>query len=457
MKKKNNKIVVSLAGTYEEGAQYIIARIADKNILQAIGNSEKFSKVIANEVVIVNTSAYRVKAANNPHLAKKLKGAGVDAWRIDGGAAAFVECKNITRINTRREYIVNIDTLEVKMKLAKTEAICARCHNIVNKTDLHGNFACTSCLLGNGDGRNETALAYRYGYHEFSGKYLLTEKPDEENTLYFGTEIERDYTADRYDNNFRENLESATLAVSDILYNNFKNANTQRDNVFMYDGSLINGGVEWITYPHTYAHYKKNADKIDAALETFNEFNFAASERTGNHIHINRSYFDGKNARDKDKSRLAAAKIALIFAEHWNAFCAIAQRDINRTGYTEQPTQRKTDNLFTLARKTLENEHEHNTAVNLQHAATIELRIFAGINSAADLLLYLDIASALAKYAKIKSLEKTQRATLADVMHYLTDKKTHLAEIINRLKEKDLAEEAKDLETYLATLDKAEA
>lgn len=449
MKNTQNKIIVNLAGTYEEGSTYYIGRVADADALINLGNSQKFADAIANKVVIVNSSAFRVKAANNPHIADKLKNSGVDCWRIDGGTDAFTDYKRIDRVSVRRDYVVDFDNLTTSLKLMRKEVICPHCHNIRTKAQMHGVY-CEQCLTEASS--NSVCLARRFSYHDYSGGYPINEKIDEANTIVFGTEIERDFVCESYDVDFYDTLNEALLKSCDLLYKFNKTRQPVRDAVFMHDGSLTNGGVEWITFPHTYAHYKKNAATFDAVLENMRQYYFTSSNRTGNHIHINRSYFDGVSARDKDKSRFAAAKIAVILAENWDEFCAIAKRDIHNCGYTEKPTQKKTDNVFTIARKTLDYECSHNTAVNLQHRDTIELRIFGGIDSAADLLFILDITNALARFAKHKSLEKAQSASVVDICRYLIDKKEHGAEIVKRLTDKGLTAQAEKVTEYLQTI-----
>lgn len=179
----------------------------------------------------------------------------------------------------------------------------------------------------------------------------------------------------------------------------------------MYDGSLNNGGLEWITFPHSFDWYVKNKDKFDKAISAIREKGFTNTKRAGNHIHINRSYF-GNDAE------FCACKIALLFNTYWNEFVALAGRNINECRYTQKPNQSKDDSLFEVVSKTINNRRTHEIAVNLQHSATIEIRLWSAIKNADDLIFFLDNMQALARFVKRASLEKIQRAEFTDFMKY---------------------------------------
>lgn len=414
---------------------YIVKIIDDRETLRNIGNTDKFIDCIIGQVVVVNSTAWRVKSENNPHIAKALKDAGVDNWRIDGGTEAFANYKNIKRTEDTREYLIDIDAFTCQYLLARNERVCKSCGKVVKKNEIHGKF-CKYCLLN--------GLAKRFSYHSYYDGYrVLDKKIDTSKTLVFGAEIERDYSGNL--SMFEENKDDALVSVCDKLYKLNSKDRTQRENVFMYDGSLQGGGVEWITFPASYDYYKKHKDRTQAALDIFKQFDFKDSAAAGNHIHINRDFF----GTDIDASRFAAAKIGVILAENWSEFCAIAGRDIRRTSYTTKPEHKKSDNLFTTVRKVLSDECDHCTAVNLQHGATIEIRLWSAIKDASDLLLYLDITSALAIFAKKKTLDAAQKASVVDVCKYLTDKNDHLPEIIKRLKDKNHTKQASEVEAYL--------
>ncbi|MGN1201319.1 MAG: hypothetical protein ACI4R8_03595 [Candidatus Caccovivens sp.] len=403
-------------------------------------NSEKFSKILADKIVFISATTSRVDAKFNPHIAKELIENNCNNWRVDRWQylAQKTLCYDVDK---RAEYKVDFDTGTVTRTLSKNERKCKHCGKIVDKNDIIGAF-CENCLT------REGGLAYRYGYHNFRGNYTIHEKKiNQKKVAVFGAEIERDYLAGEYDGNFNENLHRALIESTKLLYGDkLKQAKPRRKAVFMTDGSLTNYGIEWITFPQSYQAYKNEEETLSTVLEVMKKYNFANSKNAGNHIHINRKFFGDKD-NNNEKSKYAAAKMALLLNEYWNEFVTIAKR--KDTYFATKPTQTKKDKIFTLVEKTVKNEHNHSAAVNLQHKDTIEIRIWSGIDSTSDLFLYLDLTQALATFAKKKSLEKCQRAKLIDIFEFLTDKKEHLLEIKKRLNEKEITKYNEEIENLL--------
>ncbi len=408
-------------------------------------NSDKFSKIIADKIVFINASTGRINAKFNPHLAKELLDKNCDNWRID----EWQDCNSqeyYFTIDKRAEYKVNFDTGVVSRKLSTNERVCKHCHNIVDKTEIVGAF-CENCLTSN-DG-----LAYRYGYHCYRENYTIYEKKiNQTKTALFGSEIERDFLYNDWDDEFDSKLKRVLIETVKIIYKDkLKNENVKRKAVFMTDGSLNMNGIEWITFPQSYKAYKQEAETIDEVLNVMKKYEFGNSIKAGNHIHINRKFF-GDTPERNYKSKYAAAKIALLLNEYWDEFIAISKRQ--KTDYTEKPTQTKEDEMFALVEKTLINQHAHSVAVNLEHKDTIEIRIWSGIDTASDLLFYLDITQALAMFVKKKSLESCQKAKLIDIFKYLTDKQEHLIEIKKRLNDKGITKYNNDIENLLKSEEK---
>ena len=392
-------------------------------------NSERFSTILANKIILVNKDTHRVDAQYNPHIESELLKNNCNNWRIDD-LDDCTETRYPISINKRAEYFVDFDNGEFARKLCKNERICKHCGSIVDKSKIVGAY-CERCILA------KDGLGYRYSYHTFCGPYTIKEKHiDQSKTALFGAEIERDYLLGNYDGDFDDDLYRTMLAAVKTLYRDeLKNENVERKAVFMRDSSLTFDGIEWITFPQTYKQYKKQANVIDEVLQIMKKYNFGNSKSVGNHIHINRKFFGDTND-NSDESRFAGAKMALLLNEYWDEFLAIAKRkDIN---YANKPIQNKQDKLFSLITKTLDTEHHHSVAVNLHHRDTIEIRIWAGIDNSSDLLLFLDLTQALATFAKKKSLESCQKAQFIDILSFLTDKKEHLTEIKKRLNKKSI-------------------
>jgi hypothetical protein len=423
---------------------YYLCKMKSAAEIMAAGNSERFSGIIADKWVLVdNYNSNRVKNAMNPHIESELNAAAIRNYRIDNLRTAAAEIKTILVKNLYYAiYSVDFESGEASVFIPAGSVICKTCGAIIKKAERVG-MLCEKCLT------DENGLAYRFSYHGYYGGYECSERVKEK-TPIFGCEIERDYRAvndgDEFDFMLKRTLiDASKIIYGDKLTNSRRVADIKREAVFMYDGSLRNGGVEWITMPHTLKHYQEQAATINAVLEMMKERGFKNTEYAGNHIHINRSYF-GTDAK------YCAAKMAILLNSDWNEWLAVAGRE--RTGYACKPRQNKNDNLFDLVEKTIQDSGEHSNAINLQHRNTIEVRIWSGINSADDLLFYLNCTLALAKFAK-NSLEKVQRSNIIDVLKLLKNK-TYIREAADRLEEKGYNEHAKELRDYAETITETE-
>ena len=231
-------------------------------------------------------------------------------------------------------------------------------------------------------------------------------------------------TEDDYYSDFEDDMTRACEQVFRTLQGDqIENGTLRRENVFMSDGSLNHGGVEWITFPHTFDWYVANKDKIQDALDVFEDYGFTNTESTGNHIHMNKDFF---KINGVDYGDFCASKIAVLFNKYWKQFCKIANRV--RTDYTSCPAQTATDTPEVIVSKTQRSKGDHCVAVNLQHDKTIEIRLWNGIRSADELIFFLDNMQALARYVKTTSLEKVQVAKMTDYMkYYKLDSSLHCA------------------------------
>lgn len=408
-------------------------------------NSENFSRVLADKTVFIDSNSNRVDSKYNPHIADKLIQFHCNNWKIDGLRACQVSSYPF-RVDKRTDYIVDFENGKVTRKMSRNEKQCKYCGAIVDKSEIVGAF-CEKCLVEN-DG-----LAYRYSYHSFAGDYEIQDKNvNQYKTAIFGAEIERDYLpAYSSNNNFYDDLNRALIAsVKSIYGDKLKNKNVKRKAVFMRDSSLYQDGIEWITYPQSYKAYKQDKEVIDNTLKIMKKYNFGNTQSVGNHIHINRMFF-GDTPENRDESKFAGALLALLFNEFWDEFKAISKRQ--DTKFTKKPIQTKKDGLFTIVSKTLSDEFEHSVAVNLQHRDTIEIRLWSGIDSADDLLLFLDLTQAVASCVKKKDLEACQRVSFKDILKLLTDKQEHLTEIKKRLNAKNITKHDSTIDSLLKELE----
>ena len=406
-------------------------------------NSDRLSNAVGGSWVVLDSfNSYRIRSRFNPHLADKIAAAGVEGYYIDGlGSCIDVSKRGGYLTDGKREAVNNgifnreceIDFLNVDIKpiFKAGEKVCKHCGRAINNENKRLGDYCEACIM------DEDGLGYFYGYHNYCGGYKVldknAEKIDYSKTLTFGCEIERDYAGVASIEDRRNALKEACK----ILYNK-PTQKTQRKAVFMHDGSLCCGGVEWITQPATEAYYKKHVNEFNKMLDNFKSYDFINTSSVGNHIHINRSYFG-------ERSKEAACKMALMLAIFWDEFKALAKREI--TSYTSKPTHKKTDDIFTLVEKTLNARGEHSVAINQQHNNTIEVRLWGGIDTAEDLLLFINLTKALAKCAKFKSIESVQKMSFKDYLKKV-DKK-YLTEIKKRLNDKGINRHNADIKNLI--------
>lgn len=425
MEDKKIKIVLE-ANTQDK---YSLIKLLDSEKL-ARHNTQRFCDIIANNWVLINERTRRIENDKNPHLAEKLAEQNCNNWKVDCLEYCLDQQHSFTTDKTTT-YIFDTENGTITRKLDAGECYCKNCGRIIAKTTVVGAY-CKKCLT------DRDGLAFRYSYHSFRGDYKIYEDIDTTKTAVFGCEIERDYLGG-WNNDFETELQTALIDVVKTMHDKEIKAKKiiKRKNVFMRDGSLNQDGCEWITYPQSYKEYKRNIEKYNLALELLKKQNFGNSAHAGNHIHINRDFFGNAH-------KLNACKLALLFARFWDELKAIAKR--NHTDYTQKPTHTETDDLFTLIEKSINSSCDHTTAINTQHAKTIEFRMWSGIDTGADLLLYLDITQSLAMFVKRKNVDYCQKVEFTELFKYLTDKNEHLTEIIKRLNDKGITRHNAKLE-----------
>lgn len=365
--------------------------------IQKYGNSKIFSQILTDKYIVLDNVTRRVLNKTNPHIDNALSKYKCANWRIDG--LTYIK-HNETPLP---KGLIRINFLTGEFEEIELDG--SRCKVCGNKLEPDEKHLCKSCL-------DDTKLSKYFEYHDYEDGYFVNEKLDPYKTPTFGCEIERDFPD--YNDMDRND------AIYDILKimqgDNFEKCDFHRENVFMADGSLRSRGLEWITFPHSFNWYVKNKDKFDTTIKLLKQkYNYCATERTGNHIHINRSFFSKDNL--EDDGDFAGAKMACFVYKYWNNFVKVANRTC--TDYTQKPLVTDKDSVFSVVRKTIRNKDDHSVAINLQHDDTIEIRLWAGIEDADDLLLYLDVTYALATLAKKKSLEKMQLAKWEDLMQLI--------------------------------------
>ena len=411
---------------YEYLNQFRLIKVTDDvDRIKSFGNSLGLSKAVAGKWIVVSSYSDKVLVKTNPHIAHTLSHFRCSNMRLSGWTSLGEEIEKITTesgVNVRL-VTINFKTGAVSFDTIRDKTKCCRCGCDLTEQNKVGRY-CRSCLT------EREGLAYRFGYHSYNGGYPTPKKVDTKKVPVFGCEIERDYSssANKSGMYFEDAMKNAMIEViKKTQGDQLDRGKLERQQVFMSDGSLNNGGIEWITFPHTFDWYIKNKDKLDEAIKSIKHYGFTNTVQAGNHIHINRDFFIKKNG--KTDAKFCASKMAVLISKYWREFCLIANR--TRTGYTQKPEHEYNDDIFTLAEKTIRAQHEHGVAVNLQHTATIEIRLWGAIKDANELLFYLDNMQALARYVKKTSLERVQSAKLTDFMKYYK-----LPTSINRVKQR---------------------
>ena len=175
---------------------------------------------------------------------------------------------------------------------------------------------------------------------------------------------------------------------------------------------MLRDGIEVITAPTTWAGFKKqDFPSFYTYANTHGDFN----KRNGLHFHFDRAFFA---TEDRDNALKAAVLIDLMVYKYFDFFATICRRPAGQFNYAYK--KEGVRNLLTAS--TNNANRAHSMAVNQSGENTIELRIFGGyIKTAADFYAALDIAQALARWAKAAPLSTADKATPCALVKYIKD------------------------------------
>ena len=167
----------------------------------------------------------------------------------------------------------------------------------------------------------------------------------------------------------------------------------------------------------------------------------------GLHFHLDREFFEGASVP-------AAGIIQYIIYSNYQFFASISHRDKYHLDYACNVDSRK--EIDASYRNATTSNHEY--AVNVSNAGTLELRIFGGkIDTANKFFAALDITQAIATYAKKTPTYKVKNFRLIDLIKYLRDP-SNVAAFVRDVDSSDAAyfEEAKaDREAFATACDEA--
>lgn len=231
---------------------------------------------------------------------------------------------------------------------------CNGCHDLIHYDDLQYDDDNDCCYC-------ENCYEYKGGigdYHETANNGFTKQLLDgeDENTMTFGAEIEVDYGDNKNDvaKNFRKTIPCGTD----------------------YDGSLSNG-FEVVTQPFSWNWLLEHKEDFKKAFQYAIDNGWKSHDTStcGQHIHVSRP----KDTRIIDRIAfiMETYKDELIrFSRrndtHWCRFYSDIYRDCNDRFKKDLKT------IKGLSKMIDGNKYEHRIALNLQHDATLEFRIFRG-------------------------------------------------------------------------------
>lgn len=245
-------------------------------------------------------------------------------------------------------------------------SVCDDCHEYWDEDcitcDDDGNYHCPNCR----DREDRTSYLMRYGYTP-----ELVFYGDGGKTPYLGVEEETDGGRNRggYCN--------ALHAIGGFPSHFYMTE----------DGSLRNG-VEITGHPMTLAYHMSIADMYEKIGETAIQFGYGSHNggRCGLHIHVNRNFF-GNSIAVQDAGGYRMMRLLqrferqfMVFSRRTNtSWCSYRTCD----DYTPKKTEVKImpkelePSMLTKSRR-MKRETNHSQALNFQHSATFEFRIFRG-------------------------------------------------------------------------------
>lgn len=280
---------------------------------------------------------------------------------------------------------------------------CACCGRpITNELETRLN-KCAHCIM--------IALGKIYDYHHRPLRLSPLFEKDEArgDDLHMGAEIEIDgcNRGDSFDDDDAQ-------AFSAIL-----NTGKRPFVEFEHDSSL-DGGIECITQPTTFAGLWKMRDKLRAFYNKAYDLDGDFSRANGLHFHLDRAFF----GRDAEEAGKACVLIDLMVYKFYDFFMAISRRERGVTRYASK--KEGVTGLYSAFKNV--GWQEHFLAVNGSGSNTIELRFFGGhIATGDDFLAAADIAQAIAVWAKKTTIAGAANCTPADLVKYLRKPENVLA------------------------------
>ncbi len=200
---------------------------------------------------------------------------------------------------------------------------------------------------------NQTSQTFKHIHdYNYIPKYFYFHRIQDENELYLGVELEID-EGGKIDDNAK--------LVKDKL---------GHENVYCKHDDSLQKGFEIVTHPCTYEYHKTLPYKELFSNLTELKYRSHDVSTCGMHIHFNRNYF----GKDKLTQDLCISKLLYIFEKYWDKIVLIARRDSNK--YAQRFFLNENETILDMYAKS-KNSNKYGV-INLQHANTVEIRIFKG-------------------------------------------------------------------------------
>jgi hypothetical protein len=191
-------------------------------------------------------------------------------------------------------------------------------------------------------------------------------------------------------------------------------ASVPRSWMFMKSDSSVEYGVECVFHPTTLAYFQEHKHLIDAS---FKDPSLKPHKSAGMHVHMSKDKF----------GTYQLFKFIQFFKDHTDFIDKIAGRKNN--SFAKHLTEKPVD-LTKLAKQNAGEDAERYRSINIRNAATIEIRIFAGVTDTATFMKNIEFCDALYNFTKTSPHFKKGKTQLSYFISYV-DKHKHIYPNLN--------------------------
>ena len=192
---------------------------------------------------------------------------------------------------------------------------------------------------------------------------------------------------------------------------------------WMTKDASLNNGVEITSHPCTLAYHANELGELyeeirDTALAR--HFKSHDGGRCGLHVHVNRDFF-GKSTDSQDVGGYKMMRLLQRYESKFTKFsrrrdnywCRYATSD---TYGPDEPGQPDEVSSILMKSKKMSGETRHEQALNFQHGATFEFRIFRGTLNLSTYFASLGLVNGIAHVAKMHSAHYIETVEWVDLM-----------------------------------------